>query len=184
MKFNDAFWRWFGNSVAKKKGVPHVFYHGTSASFSEFAKNLCGSSTLSRDCKNAFFFTDSADVAEDFAGYIWQREGENDVGKRYTPGANIIPVYLKIENPDIWEMYGRAYDENFVGDAIRSAKKDKRDSIVFQGMRDGSVSTVGPWKQSNIAVVFKPTQIKSAISNDGSYDLNDPDIRSNPRRRR
>ena len=33
-------------------------------------------------------------------------------------------------------------------------------------------------------IAFRPTQIKSAIGNDGTWDSDDADIRSNPRRRR
>jgi hypothetical protein len=33
-----------------------------------------------------------------------------------------------------------------------------------------------------VYIAFEPTQIKSALVNDGSYSSTDPDMRKNPRR--
>ncbi len=38
-KFNDAFWRWFGESqVVDENGKPLLLYHGTHKNFEKFAR--------------------------------------------------------------------------------------------------------------------------------------------------
>jgi soluble cytochrome b562 len=82
------FKKWFGNSkVVDENGKPLVMYHGTSYDFSEF-------SNLKKDpyalFGPGFYFTDNTDVS---SGYAFPNSGF------FTEGANVKPVYLKIENP-------------------------------------------------------------------------------------
>lgn len=161
------FKQWFGNSLAVGSNCkPVIFYHGTTADFDQFALEHGGSGTLAADSQGAIFFTSKPEVAEDFAGYQYvTRDGKN-VERSYTPGANIRPVFLKLENPEVWEMSGGSYEESWLTDAIKDAKKEGRDSVIFMNMRDGSISTVGPWKQSHVVAVFSPEQVRPVYSFD------------------
>lgn len=173
------FKNWFGDSkTVGANGEPMVFYHGTVADVSAFDPKLEGTGHLaSKTSKGgAMFFTSRPEVAEDFAGYLHVlSDDKTEVVRRYETGANITPVFISLKNPAIWDVYGGAYEEVFVKRAIREAKRDKNDGVVFTNMRDGSISTVGPWKSSHIAVAFKPTQVKS-VNNSGSFDPTDPDL--------
>lgn len=173
----DAFRKWFGKSKARDaQGNPIVFYHGTNADFDEFLMEHGGRGTLARDAKGVAFFTSEPDVAEDFSGYLYYTPDGKRVEKRPSVGANIMPVYLKLENPVVWEVSGGSYTENWLADAIREAKEEGHDSVVFKNMRDGSVSTVGPWKKSHVVAVFSPEQVKSATGNSGTFDPADKRI--------
>lgn len=164
-------WQKFQGDVSKvvdENGEPLVVYHGTDADFDTFNMRAGGSGSLAKDARRAAFFTTSKEVAEDFAGYLYV----NDSGKvvqRFSAGANIMPVFLKVSDPTVWNMSGGGYQESFMTDALRDARKDKSDGVVFTNMRDGSVSTVGPWKKSHVIAVFNPTQVKSALGNAGTF---------------
>jgi hypothetical protein len=79
------FKQWFGESEAADWGGPTVVYHGTNASFEAFDASRLGDNTDHGTAKLGFFFAASPVVSETFAG-----KGD---------GANILPVYLSIQNP-------------------------------------------------------------------------------------
>lgn len=171
------FKKWFGKSVVvDKEGKPMVVYHGTRHDFDTFDMSMAGSSTLAEDAKGGMFFTTNPESATDFAGYYRARENpesENIIDVPI-PGANIKPVYLKIENPEVWDFYGGAYDESVVKKAIRDAKRDKKDGVIFMNMRDFSMISHGS-KSGHVIVIFKPNQVKS-IFNEGTFDPKNPNI--------
>lgn len=155
--------------VDPKTGEPLVLFHGTNKIFNEFDAEAAGSSSLAKDAEGAFFFTDNPGVADDFSGYVYTRQGD-EVVQSFLPGANTMPVFLNLRDPTVWEMDGGGYEEGFLASAMKEAKRDKSDGVVFLKMRDGSMFTVGPWKQSNVVAVFTSNQIKSAIGNVGTFD--------------
>jgi hypothetical protein len=173
-KFNDAFWKWFGAStVIDSKGWPLVVYHGTGPSGWEF-KNW--KVTIKNDefysFKTPSYFTENVEYAEAFA--------QNQANERALGNyPRVVPVYLKIEEP---------YDVRGIVDYWKHLRKNTTQEVAqlirkgFDGILLEEVDKKHRW-YSNIWVAFKPNQIKSAIGNDGSYDL-DNDIRSNPKRTR
>ena len=74
------------------------------------------------------------------------------------------------------------YGDDFAStdDLARWAKKQGYDGIIFRGVVDhgpsGRFSTDEARKPADLLVVFKPTQIKSAIGNRGTFDPNNPSI--------
>jgi len=72
------------------------------------------------------------------------------------------------------------------------AKGKGFDGVIIHNVKDagayayatgGYVGMDGEEKSQDIYIVFEPTQIKHAVLNTGGYDLSDPDIRKNPRRK-
>jgi len=184
MKFNKAFWNWFGDSkVVDYNGDPLVVYHGTREKFSKFKR------------------TDDADLGFHF-GSIEQAESRLErTAKHYRgkPG-HIVPVYLSIQNPlktkdaidwgnayAVWKVVDKAtkgalgefdftnLDETAGENGLMLIESDLRglgyDGIVYKNSVEGDGVSY---------IAFQPSQIKSAAGNDGSWDADDPDIRSNP----
>ena len=86
-KFNDAFWKWFGNSVYKNsKGNPLIAYHYSPNKFHEFDINKVGSRDFG------------------FYGYGIYFSTHKSIASQY--GKNQYAVYLKMEKPF---MFDREY---------------------------------------------------------------------------
>src|SRR5690606_8225977 len=95
---------------------------------------------------------------------------------RQRPGANVMPVYLSIQNPYVVDMGGRDYDGDVVLEAIRRAKAEGHDGVLVRNVYDAPVMYGGQAYFSNIWIAFRPEQIKSAIGNRGTFDPTDPSI--------
>jgi len=204
---SPEFKKWFGNSkVVDKHGNPSVVYHGTNQPISAFSKKRLGISTQSQSSKKAYFFTDSSEVAAEYAAKAGRtvRSGISDYEKKikelqkkverleahaqatgnWTPyekameeyenydigtsreddetGQNILPVFLKIENPLVYDFEGKADFNNKTAGLIDGAVKNGNDGLILKNVND-------PLPLSTHYIVFKPTQIKSAIGNVGTY---------------
>ncbi len=180
-KFNDAFWKWFGDSkVVDKHGNPLVVYHGTHAKdFQNFRKTKGRQYGLARDSYIGHFFTDNHNVADYFT---WQGSRENSwlasqMGVA-VKGARIIPAFLSIKNPyrmDGANKYGNYKDPQAIIEAAEIAKAAGNDGLIITRIKDGY------HEESTIFIAFRPRQIKSATGNDGTWDSDDSDIRSNPK---
>jgi hypothetical protein len=146
------FRRWFGDSkVVDKKGEPLVVYHGTDEEFYAFDPSK-------QNVRNArmgmgFYFTANKDAAA-------------------MSGDRVMPVYLSLQNPYVISLDG---DPKFGSEGYETREKLKRDPVAatkelraagYDGIQDG-----------NTYVAFEPTQIKSAIGNNGDYSLTNADIR-------
>jgi hypothetical protein len=152
---SEAFKKWFGDSkVVNEDGSPMVVYHGTKSDFNVF-----------KDYNGGLFFSDDAVVAGAYAG-------DNDA-KSERIGSNIIPVYIKLENPLVINGEGVDYYDTLNKDVIDKAKADGYDGIILKDVFDMG-SDGDPQNQY---VAFEPTQIKSATGNNGQFDENNPDIR-------
>lgn len=182
-KRSDAFKRWFGASkIVDSKGQPLVVYHGTTKNFDAFNARVATDHKVRG--KGAMFFTTKPDVASSYAGSfnISTEAGTKTVA---ADGGNVLPVYLKLENPAIWDVYGGEFNADFVTKAIKEAKRDRHDGIIFRNMRDEpTYMGSGTPRSSHVIAVFEPTQIKSAIGNDGTFDADDPSILSSAAPRR
>lgn len=157
---SDAFKRWFGDSkVVDEAGEPLVVYHGTSARFEQFSTD-----------SGLVWFTDDRDAA---ATYSY-------------PGSRQVEAYLSIKNP--------ARDSDVVA-AARVAGVDREtieDEYSAKLLEIGGVAEVLGQRGFDGAIVsdtsseganditsyvaFRPEQIKS-VSNRGTFDPDDPDIR-------
>ena len=142
------FKKWFGDSkVVDADGKPLVVYHGTTADFDKFDSSF-------KKSREGFWFANS-ELASKFS------QSSRDGGE--VTGSNVMPVYLKIENPlihDPKEHFGMTIDE-----IINEARKNGNDGIQFTSQKDGEKTFMA----------FEPEQIKS-VFNRGTFDPNDPRI--------
>ncbi|GEM_PF-1715490 len=142
---------WFGDSKVVFKegesnklhnperipGIPRMVYYGTPEGFS--------SDLFRPDERGVILFTANPYAALQNAGN----------------GGEVIPAYLKIENPLIVKSTGAA----FIGDAeIDKAREQGNDGIIFDYLQ-------GNYKYA----VFSPEQVKSPL-NRGIFEQNDSGI--------
>jgi len=162
-KFNAAFWKWFGASkVVDAEGKPLVVYHGTPRDFSSFQLSSIGR------FGPGIYLTDDPKSASEYA------VAHTASAKRggHSVAASVMPLYVRVQRPfiegemgDFWTRFGGTTDAEVVKTMLRNGY----DGIIIRNS-DGSSDVI----------VFDPTQIKSATGNDGTWDADDPDIRSNP----
>jgi len=157
------FKNWFGESqVRDAEGRPLRLYHGTPyPEFDQFSKDMIGEN-FGQD-KQGFFFTTDPDRASDYAQY-------DEIGMP-TSGGQVIPVYLSMKNPLVVKVAGdqdtliRAYDKAKL-QLLEQAAQTGHDGIEV-------MSTTG---HGSMYVALEPTQIKSAIGNEGAFDPANPAI--------
>lgn len=95
---NKKFMNWFRNSkVVDKSGKPQIVFHGTGKDFNKFEKTGLGAG--SRESNIGYWFTENNRAAHDFAAFAARGTG-----------ANILPVYLRIENPWLPKEYKEIRD--------------------------------------------------------------------------
>jgi uncharacterized protein YjbI with pentapeptide repeats/8-oxo-dGTP pyrophosphatase MutT (NUDIX family) len=178
-----AFKRWFGQSVVvgdKKK--PIVVYHGTSqGGFIAFDPN-------ERDAHhNAFYFTDSADVAETYTDATLPEERPDPALTNDTVG--IYRLYVRLVNPMIVDANNHVWDDlsdprapnlSKTYELAAWAEKNGYDGVIFKNIVDDGGRGARKAKPATVYAVFDPRAIKSATANNGKYNPNDPDIRHNP----
>jgi ADP-Ribosyltransferase in polyvalent proteins len=143
---SPAFQAWFGKSVLRDAdGNPMVLYHGTGSDIAAFRPG-------------GTFLTANPKVA---AGYADMRGGLPG------GGANILPVYARMENPLVHDHGGFMWDMRTEMALLRAAKAGGHDGVIWHNVDDVG----GPQTQY---LPLSPTQIKSAIGNRGTYDPRDP----------
>ncbi len=198
-KFNAAFWKWFGESkVVDASGQPLVVYHGTPDSRDIFKS---GFKAFSRG--SAFFAVSDISVAATYAS------GKTPFDYQNAEPA-VIPLYLSIQNPMIVDAKGRSWRDT--EKHVSEAKENGHDGIIIYNSVDVYQKPLkGKAKSSDVYVWFSPFQAKSALdapimskfkkltpdgrsfmphlepidesgANDGTWDADDSNIRSNPGR--
>lgn len=142
------FRRWFGDSkVVDEKGRPLVVYHGTAADFDAFRPG--GDRPMRRGLHGTgiWFTKQPAETGSGVGGASDYAQGE---------GARIVPVYVSIKNPK--EM------------GVRDAGFTSPEELEAEGYDGAHMIDSDAW------VALRPTQIKSAIANVGTFDPENPSI--------
>lgn len=174
---SEAFKRWFGDSkVVDGEGNPLVVYHGTGADFSAFDPARIGS-TFNSD-KVGFFFSSDPRMASDYARFAASGGNTDRVD-----GANVMPVYVSLQNPMTLTEFQRETGIEFEGadtadaDALIRFFDDERSLLIriAKNLKKDGVLLEANGQQ--LAVAFRPEQIKSATGNNGAFDATNPDIR-------
>ncbi len=192
---NVNFKRWFKGSKVSDGGRPVVVYHGSeSAPFTAFDPAKIDPH------HPGFYFTNDIRIANTYLGkkgdipdpLVFLASDPAAAKQRTSKAAQgIYRVYLSLRNPYIYEGDGEEWsdlrDPNFpkaskTYELARAVKNTGNyDGVILRNIVDPGGNS--DWQQtSDVYVAFEPTQVKSALVNDGSYSPTDPDMRKNPRR--
>lgn len=163
---------WFKESkIVDEKGQPKVMYHGTDKLFDAFEPK-----------KGMIFVTPKPQFANDYTGNL-ETIQVND------GSPNVIPVYVRAENPFDYE--NKAHVAQMIEHLNKTGKfrgvqagfitsghwEHLEDRTVQQAIKDLGYDSfyVHEFGVKNLGV-FEPTQLKSAIGNNGNYDPANPNI--------
>lgn len=137
------------SKVANEDGTPKVVYHGTSENFTVFdiTKSRSYDETLNYDLPG-FYFSENADESGSY-------------------GSKLNAYYLDLKNPYSGDVYALAKEKGSYRKAYDYLISQGYDGVIVDDMGEG-------YKEY---IVFKPTQIKSATDNIGTFDRRNPDIR-------
>jgi len=161
------FWRWFGDSkVVDAEGRPLVVYHGTDKDFDAFDVSRAGEKD-SGWYGVGLYTTADPETASAYSVYDEMRDGSP------TTGANVLPVYVALRNPYIWPKDHPAGKNRAESAAITAELK----SQGFDGVVVSNEYQAPEYAAFHEVVALSPTQIKSAIGNDGTFSPTNPDIR-------
>lgn len=186
-----AFKQWFGGSkVVDEDGKPKVMYHSTSVWTSADGKRALGDFSVFN--RNASVDVARRPVSLDTVG-SWFSDIPA-VSEQYGNGAT-YPVFLSIQKPWVTTFEALARTANRilrksqgtpVGKEGVDALRDWMQKAGYDGINlqhdDGAANGSMEFKDQDVWVALEPTQIKSAIGNNGDFDPTNPDIRySQPR---
>lgn len=176
----SAFSEWFGQSqLVDEGGEPLVLFHGTNKDFTEFDSSAINSRF---PFSFGFHFTNSRDEASIYADSVTNAAlGFNPASRFVKPpmeGGNVVPVYLRAENPLIihTDQLTASVEADVNREQILVRLEEAKlagtpyDSVIIKRERGDEYDGIN-------VIVFDPTQIKSATGNVGSFDRNSADIR-------
>ena len=136
------------------KGRPLVVYHGSNKKFYAFSHKT----EKNRNHKgNNLFFTSDKETANGYGD------------------SNVIEAYLKITDPSVTYSDGEGFSLRHTDASFEYARSRGADGIIAHDVIDSATPSV--MNRQTVYVVFEPTQIKSAIGNNGNFDGTNPDIR-------
>lgn len=188
MNFNAAFWKWFGDSKVVKQDrdrTPLIVYHGTDKKFSHFEQRggtIATILSVEKVQRTGFFFTTKRGVSELFAG----------------KGGFVMPCYLSIQHPADFTKNERKLDDDLEAHGINLRWLNETGEMWEKFDGEDGAALVKACKLAGydgaiikeyiteiaenvtVYIAFDPRQVKSATGNDGSWDSDDADIRSNP----
>lgn len=194
-----------GSKAVDDIGSPLKVYHGTAADFGAFDKSLQGSSTGAKSAKAGVWFTSDPKVAGSYANYAAtdakvkalidkanaaEKAGDWNLYDQYLAdadaledafraenrqGQNVMPTYLSIKNPRIFDAKGEAFSaiQDKINREILLAKRMGHDGMVVRSLDDAAGISDAV---ADHYLAFEPTQIKSATGNRGTFDPTDPNI--------
>ena len=185
---STAFTRWFGNSKAvNRNGEPLLVFHGAGARFTTFDAG-----------GKPIWLTANIQYAEKYST-------ANRAAEKLLPSSSIyagnvdrvIPAYIRVENPaNVGDTDG-GFDGNYMDLAkrigvrpseLRQAWEEAgRPEMLWQAVNSKQMSELLKRHgydgiqaiENGVATwaVLEPTQIKSAVANNGAFSLKSADIR-------
>ncbi|MFZ7337807.1 PLxRFG domain-containing protein [Comamonas jiangduensis] len=141
-----------------RDGAPARFFHGTRDDITAFDRGAA--SRKDNGWLGAgFYFTSEPFIADLYSG-----------AKQGAVGRNTMPVYVAVRNPYVASHAEKAEMKHWTRERLeqhtQALIEQGYDGVVLEG--DGGVIEL---------VAFEPTQVKSAIGNNGDFDPANPDIR-------
>lgn len=159
-----------GTKVVDYNGKPITMYHHTTDFQGDaFDPKLAQQKDQGYHGQGMYFGTDDYLKRSAFGKYssgnVYGEEG-------FTEGSQVMPVNLSIKNP----KYIDVTEQSLHGMPIERLKEMGHDGVIVT--RDDSFQNVMgrtiPRQKVYNAVAFEPTQVKSAIGNEGTFDPTDP----------
>ncbi|MCM1128418.1 MAG: hypothetical protein NC211_00705 [Alistipes senegalensis] len=149
----QALWRLA--QLDPETGEPQVYYHGSKADISAF--DLSHPNKKDRGwLGKGIYLTSELWVAEEYAH---NKQGE--------AGQNIMPLFVRLRNP-----YIASFEEKqTLGIRSEEEARERTAELIRQGY-DGIIAyefREEDWVNTKEVVVFSPEQVKSAISNAGTF---------------
>jgi hypothetical protein len=133
-----AFWKFYKNGPVDSSGRPLALYHGTNSDVTEMRSR--GEQFPDLPWTRGIYFTSDPEYASAYA----DREG-----------ANVMPVYVSMQNPKI-------ITDGFFASA--SISQEQIDALRAEGF-DSIIN-----EADNEYIVFDGRQVKSAVGNVGTFD--------------
>lgn len=164
-----SFWRFYRKGPVDDRGFPIVVYHGTKSDIDAFDIKKFGATDEGLAGKG-FYFTYNPEEASGYA--------LSDIyGKGESP--NVKPVYVALQDPFIitmgvlpdgrrlQELHGGIGINSRGGTAVRKLAEELGHDGVIWANKEGKVLHIVAWR---------PEQVKSAIGNPGTFNINNPSI--------
>lgn len=179
--FSPAFVSWFGDSkIVNADGSPRVAYHGTATDGirmfdTKKAQDKAGRQMGMGWGKGKFYFSFSEGAANAAAsGAQYRGQGKHP---------QVMPVYLRVENPITAQAYAERYREISGGHELSPARYDDsytiKDRDKFIAKLDKQLKKEGIDgildEETGSVAVFDSRQVKS-VENQGTFDASNPDI--------
>jgi hypothetical protein len=181
---SPEFRRWFGESkVVGPDGAPLVVYRGdfpNRTSFADTGGNRIGG--------NVFFSSDPK-IGRDYVRNDLRSRGSHYMIDPATLGEadGLYRAYLALENPLVVDAGGNGWNDvpapqqikDEWGDPDKTIQIDELAQWAREQGHDGLIvrDVMDQHGDGDQYVAFEPTQIKSAVNNNGQYDAANPDIR-------
>ncbi|MCX7008791.1 MAG: strawberry notch family protein, partial [Kiritimatiellaeota bacterium] len=184
------------SKVVDAEGKPLVMYHGTGADFDVFDLGKAGVNFDVPQERGAFFTNNAVHrefhTSDGKGGAI--PHVQHDIGSAgaYADNAaalskgapNVMPVFLSIKNPLVIEEDSDGAGIHSLFESSRGIRKEIL-RAAEAGQHDGLLIRDLGYKlpsgePETIAIVFSPSQIKSATGNRGTFDAEDPNILHEP----
>lgn len=174
-----------------------VLYHGTDAAFTSFDPAAQGKTTGAPSAGMGFFFTSRPKTADYYAAgkspnyesasdkaatdRTWltrridtaERLGKADEAAELrqqlaaVAGPNVVPVYLRMQNPLVHDFKGKVFRDESYANIIKKAKAAGHDGVIFRNTYDAGeygrfdAAMKGRFKSEDIHVVFDANNIRS-----------------------
>lgn len=188
MKLNENFWKWFENSkITDEIGKPIICYHSTNKDFDKFENKELGyhfGTIISAHNRLKFKFKDQQLINESIIPVYLKIENPiymDDIGI-WNDVDEIVSELINVNVIDNNTEFIKRYDNmlklsknkqdkiknNILDDIVHHIVSLKYDGIIYNNLSED----VG----GQSYLVFKNTQIKSAIGNNGDYNINNSNI--------
>lgn len=156
---------------ATDAGFAGPTYHATDESFGAIDPRRADTGMSHGTGEGAFWTTTQPKTADTYLPGAWVRAGNGGapigggVERYYTEGSNVMPTMNRISNVDEWDMGGGLYRTGDVSQAIKEARKDKSEAVLFKRMKDQGIMGLGSGDPNNVSVAaLDPTSVRSRFA--------------------
>lgn len=150
--------------------IADTFYHGTAGDFSKFQIGAAvgAGKVTDKVPTDAIFLSSNPTVASQYA-YVAGRKLDDEfydpfgAGGKISEGANVMPVYAKMDNPlFVFDALSQRLSQSEIDAKIKEAREGGHDSIVWLDAKDSPVAPFGSRDiQSNVVAILKPENVRS-----------------------